>query len=59
MSEEQRVLRIGLPAGSMQESTIELFRRAGFPVAVASRRSYAPSTGDPELEARFGRHWNT
>jgi len=53
MSEEQRVLRIGLPAGSMQESTIELFRRAGFPVAVASRRSYAPSTGDPELEARF------
>jgi ATP phosphoribosyltransferase len=43
-------LRIGLPKGSLQESTRELFRRAGYSV-VFGDRSYYPSIDDPELEA--------
>jgi len=44
------VLQIGLPKGSLQESTFDLFRRAGFSVRLESR-SYFPSVDDPELEA--------
>jgi len=43
-------LRIGLPKGSLQQSTFALFERAGYRVAVGSR-SYYPSLDDPELEA--------
>jgi ATP phosphoribosyltransferase len=42
-------LRLGLPAGSMQEATLELFRRAGYSLTVAAR-SYLPMVDDPELE---------
>jgi len=42
-------LRLGLPAGSMQEATIELFKRAGYSLTVAAR-SYLPVVDDPELE---------
>jgi ATP phosphoribosyltransferase len=42
------LLRLGLPAGSLQEATAELFRKAGFKVAFASR-SYYPVVDDPEL----------
>jgi ATP phosphoribosyltransferase len=42
-------LKLGLPKGSLQESTIELFKRAGIRVR-ASERSYFPSTDDEELE---------
>ena len=45
-----RTLKIGLPKGSLQDSTFDLFRRAGFHVQVGSR-SYFPSIDDPELEA--------
>jgi ATP phosphoribosyltransferase len=45
-----RVIRLGLPAGSLQESTLELFRRAGWDFSV-SRRSYYPGCDDPEIEA--------
>jgi ATP phosphoribosyltransferase len=45
----QRV-KLGLPKGSLEESTFDLFRRAGFAVQVSSR-SYFPSLDDPELEA--------
>ncbi|HEU4752035.1 MAG TPA: ATP phosphoribosyltransferase, partial [Armatimonadota bacterium] len=45
-----RVLRIGIPKGSLQEATLGLFRRAGFKFAVSSR-SYYPQVDDPELEA--------
>ncbi len=43
-------LRIGLPKGSLQESTQELFRRAGYTITY-HQRSYFPSIDDPELEA--------
>lgn len=43
-------VKIGLPKGSLQESTFDLFRRAGFEVRVSSR-SYFPTIDDPQLEA--------
>jgi len=42
-------LRVGLPKGSLQESTIALFKRAGLNVYTSSR-SYFATTDDPEIE---------
>ncbi|HWK11444.1 MAG TPA: ATP phosphoribosyltransferase [Vicinamibacterales bacterium] len=42
-------LRLGLPKGSLQEATLQLFARAGFSV-YASARSYFPAIDDPEIE---------
>ncbi|OFW25884.1 MAG: ATP phosphoribosyltransferase [Acidobacteria bacterium RIFCSPLOWO2_02_FULL_59_13] len=42
-------LRLGLPKGSLQEATFDLFRRAGFLIQVGSR-SYFPAVDDEELE---------
>jgi ATP phosphoribosyltransferase len=42
-------LKIGLPKGSLQESTFELFKKAGWSIKTSSR-SYSPSVDDPELE---------
>jgi ATP phosphoribosyltransferase len=42
-------LRIGIPKGSLQDATIQLFARAGFNV-YASTRSYFPAIDDPEIE---------
>ncbi|MEA3493808.1 MAG: ATP phosphoribosyltransferase [Candidatus Margulisiibacteriota bacterium] len=42
-------LKIGLPKGSLQESTFELFKKAGWSIKARSR-SYYPSVDDPELE---------
>src|SRR5881409_1094289 len=41
-------LRLGLPAGSLQEATGELFRKAGYKITFASR-SYYPVIDDPEV----------
>jgi len=46
---QKKILKMGLPKGSLQDSTIDLFRRAGFSISVDSR-SYFPSINDPELE---------
>ncbi|MFO0803095.1 MAG: ATP phosphoribosyltransferase [Gemmataceae bacterium] len=43
-----RTLKLGLPAGSLQEATAELFRKAGYKITFASR-SYYPSIDDPEI----------
>lgn len=43
-------LRIGIPKGSLQESTIRIFRKAGFNITV-SGRSYFPYIDDEEMEA--------
>jgi len=43
-------LRLGLPKGSLQESTFKLFKKAGYNVAVSSR-SYYPVVDDVEIEA--------
>ena len=42
-------LKLGIPKGSLQEATIQLFARAGFNMYVSSR-SYSPSVDDPEIE---------
>ena len=42
-------LRVGIPKGSLQESTIALFKRAGLSVHTSSR-SYFAATDDPEIE---------
>ncbi len=46
------LLKIGLPSGSLQESTLNLFAKAGYRIR-ASSRSYTPSIDDPELEGLF------
>ena len=45
----QDILKLGLPAGSLQQATFELFRRAGFGIA-ESKRSYAPRIDDEQIE---------
>ena len=45
---KKNVLSIGLPKGSLQDSTLALFRKAGFTITVGSR-SYIPSIDDEEL----------
>lgn len=47
-----RVLRLGIPNGSLQESTIDLFARAGFAIN-GTPRSYFPAVDDPELRCMF------
>jgi ATP phosphoribosyltransferase len=42
-------VKIGLPKGSLQESTFDLFRRAGFHLRLSSR-SYFPTIDDPEID---------
>src|SRR5947207_15838899 len=42
-------LKLGIPKGSLENATIDLFRRAGFNIATSSR-SYFPVIDDPEIE---------
>ncbi len=46
---EAMPLKLGLPKGSLQDATIQLFARAGFNVYV-NARSYFPTIDDPEIE---------
>src|SRR5207302_7955518 len=43
-----KVLKLGIPAGSLQEATGDLFRKAGYKITFASR-SYYPAIDDPEV----------
>ncbi|MAV84655.1 MAG: ATP phosphoribosyltransferase [Puniceicoccaceae bacterium] len=52
--ENKPLLMLGLPKGSLQDSTIKLFGKAGFNISVSSR-SYRPSIDDEELDGRFVR----
>jgi len=42
-------LKLGIPKGSLQEATLELFARAGWKITISSR-SYVPTVDDPEIE---------
>ena len=44
-----RILRLGIPAGSLQEATAQLLRQAGYQITFRSR-SYYPEIDDPEIE---------
>jgi ATP phosphoribosyltransferase len=48
----QSRLRIGLPSGSLQETTLDLFAKAGYQIT-GSKRSYKPAIDDVELEVRL------
>ena len=52
VSENKPLLMLGLPKGSLEESTKSLFAKAGWKIATSSR-SYKPSIDDPELDGRF------
>ncbi len=47
-------LKLGIPKGSLQDSTVELFARAGWRISVSSR-SYYPTIDDPEIECMLVR----
>jgi ATP phosphoribosyltransferase len=44
-----RKLKLGIPAGSLQEATAALFKKAGYNITFSSR-SYYPQIDDPEIE---------
>lgn len=54
MSASAPLLMLGLPKGSLEESTKALFAKAGWKIATSSR-SYKPTINDPELDGRFVR----
>src|ERR1700676_4902031 len=43
-----QLLRLGIPAGSLQEATADLFRKAGYKITFAGR-SYYPAIDDSEI----------
>ena len=45
----QSIMKLGIPKGSLENATIDLFRRAGFQITVNSR-SYFPAIDDPNIE---------
>ena len=47
--EQEVKLKLGIPKGSLENATIDLFRRAGFNITTSSR-SYFPAIDDPEIE---------
>ena len=47
-------LKLGIPKGSLQDSTVELFAKAGWRITVNSR-SYFPGIDDPEIECMMVR----
>jgi len=54
VSDKKPIVMLGLPKGSLEESTRSLFAKAGWKITVNSR-SYRPSIDDPELDGRFVR----
>src|SRR5437016_14122121 len=52
MKKNNRVLRLGLPKGSLEQASIEKMARAGFNISVDSR-SYIPYVDDEEMEIRL------
>src|SRR6187402_2556626 len=54
VSDQAPLLMLGLPKGSLEESTKNLFAKAGWKITTSSR-SYKPSIDDKELDGRFVR----
>ena len=46
---QPRKLKLGIPKGSLENATVDLFRRAGFNITTSSR-SYFPAIDDPDME---------
>src|ERR1700719_2547757 len=47
-------LRLGIPKGSLQDATVQLFAKAGWRISI-STRSYFPGVDDPEIECMLVR----
>jgi ATP phosphoribosyltransferase len=47
---KNKILKLGLPKGSLQEATFKMFRKAGFNISLSNERSYFPSVDDSEIE---------
>jgi ATP phosphoribosyltransferase len=52
MTSSSKLLRFGIPKGSLEQQTLELMRKSGWRVSVGSR-SYMPSIDDPSLNCRL------
>lgn len=50
MNNKDKILKLGLPKGSLQEATLRFFKKAGYHINV-SARSYYPEFDDPEIES--------
>ncbi|MCH7811050.1 MAG: ATP phosphoribosyltransferase [Chloroflexi bacterium] len=48
----EQILRLAIPAGSLQEATVSLFRKAGYNLGVGNR-SYRPTLDDAEIVCRL------
>ncbi|MFA5200271.1 MAG: ATP phosphoribosyltransferase [Candidatus Omnitrophota bacterium] len=48
---KEKILKLGLPKGSLQESTFKMLKKAGFNVNLPNSRSYFPSIDDVEIQA--------
>ena len=46
------LLRLGVPKGSLEEATVELFSQAGWNIGISSR-SYFPTIDDPEMKCHL------
>lgn len=47
---KEKILKLGLPKGSLQESTFKMLKKAGFNVNLSSARSYFPSIDDNQIQ---------
>jgi ATP phosphoribosyltransferase len=46
----EKILKLGLPKGSLQEATFKMLKKAGFNVNLSSSRSYFPSIDDSQIQ---------
>ena len=51
---KNHVIKLGVPKGSLERATIELFQKAGWKISL-SERSYFPSIDDPEISCNLVR----
>lgn len=47
---KDKILKLGLPKGSLQEATFKMLKKAGFNVNLSSSRSYFPSIDDSQIQ---------
>ena len=52
MNDSDKILKFGIPTGSLEKQTLELLRNAGWRIAVGTR-SYRPSSDDPSMSWRL------
>ena len=50
----EHILKLGIPAGSLQEATVDLFRKSGYNITI-EKRSYFPAIDDEEIECMLSR----